>query len=198
MSPAINGTIDKPMAGCTDGAERINLFALVVYIPDPLARFLDDLRRELTPGCLPRAHVTILPPRALSISVDAAADNARSIVSGFAPFDISAASVDIFRPTDVIYIRIREGEQELRELYRTLNTGPLACDEQYPYQPHITLAQDLRPEQVQPLFELARKRWSAFPHSRRIRAERAFFVQSKADCTWVDLAELRLQGVPVA
>lgn len=186
------------MAGCTNGAERINLFALVVYIPDPLARFLDDLRRELTPGCLPRAHVTILPPRPLAISVEAAAEKARSVVSGFAPFDIAAAAVDIFQSTDVVYIRIKEGERELRELYRTLNVGPLACDEQYPYQPHITLAQDLKPGQVQPIYELARKRWAAYPHSRRIRAARAFFVQSKADCTWVDLAELGLQGVPVA
>ena len=38
------------MAVCPDGAERMNLFALVVYIPDPLAKFLDDLREELVPA----------------------------------------------------------------------------------------------------------------------------------------------------
>ena len=53
------------MAFGTGGAQRINLFALVVYIPDPLAGFLDDLRKELVANCLPRAHVTILPPRPL-------------------------------------------------------------------------------------------------------------------------------------
>ena len=186
------------MAGCTNGAEPINLFALVVYIPDPLAGFLDDLRRELTPGCLPRAHVTILPPRPLSISAEAAAEKARSVVSGFAPFDILAGEVEVFNFTDVIYIGVKEGERELRELYRMLNTGPLACADPYPYQPHITLAQELKPGQVEQISELARKRWAACPYSRRIRAERAFFVRSKADCTWVDLAEFRLQGVPVA
>jgi 2'-5' RNA ligase len=185
------------MDGGTNGAERINLFALVIYIPDPLARFLDDLRKELTPGCLPRAHVTILPPRPLIFSVDAATERARSIVSGFAPFDILLGGVEIFQSTDVIYIGIKDGEQELRDLYRTLNTGSLASDEQYPFQPHITLAQDLIPGHVQEILELARKRWSACPHSRRIRADRAFFVQSKDDGTWADLAEFRLQGVPV-
>jgi len=30
-----------------------------------------------------------------------------------------------------------------------------------------------------------------------LRAERACFVQSTIECTWVDLAEIRLAGVPV-
>jgi len=186
------------MAGGTNGAEHINLFALVVYVPDPLARFLDDLRRELTPGCLPRAHVTILPPRPLIFSVAAATEKARSIVSGFAPFDVLLDGVEIFQSTDVIYLAIKDGERELRELYRTLNTGSLASDEQYPYEPHITLAQELEPGQVKEIYELARKHWAACPHSRRFYAERAVFVQSKDDGTWVDLAEFRFQGVPVA
>ena len=186
------------MDGCTNGAEHINLFALVVYIPDPLARFLDDLRIELTPGCLPRAHVTILPPRPLVFSVDAATERARSVVSGFAPFDILPGRVEIFQSTDVIYIGIKDGERELRELYHTLNTGSLASDEQYPFEPHITLAQELKPGQVQETYELAQKRWAAYPLSRRFRADRAFFVQSKDDGTWIDLAEFWFQGVAVA
>jgi len=43
--------------------DRINSFALVSYIPEPLAGFLDRLRQELVPDCFLRAHVTILPPR---------------------------------------------------------------------------------------------------------------------------------------
>jgi len=186
------------MDGCTNGAERINLFALVVYIPDPLAQFLDDLRRELTPGCLPRAHVTILPPRPLSTSAPVAIEKARSVVSGFAPFEIATGEVEIFNSSDVIYIAIREGDRELRELYRSLNNDALAFKEPYPYQPHITLAQDLKPGQVSEIRQRAQARWADYRGSRRVRAERAVFVQSKADCTWVDLAEFRLQGVPVA
>ena len=185
------------MVLCTNGADRINLYALVVYIPDPLARFLDDLRKELVPGCLPHAHVTILPPRPLNAETTEAIERARTLVSGFAPFEITAGEVQIFPSTDVIYIGINNGERELREMYRTLNQGPLAFEEPFPYHPHITLAQGLTPERVTPLYELAGKRWSAFPHSRRLRAERACFVQSTVACTWVDLAEFRLTGVPV-
>src|SRR5712692_8234319 len=103
------------MAFGIDGAERINLFALVVYIPDPLARFLDDLRKELVPDCLPRAHATILPPRPLSAATDAAIEQARTVAGGFAPFDITTGDVEIFPTTDVIYISIKQGERELRE-----------------------------------------------------------------------------------
>jgi len=31
--------------------DRINSFALVSYIPEPLAGFLDRLRQELVPNC---------------------------------------------------------------------------------------------------------------------------------------------------
>ena len=185
------------MAVCPNGAERMNLFALVVYIPDPLARFLDDLRKDLVPGCLPRAHVTILPPRPLAADVDGALHLARTTVAGFAPFDILAGEVKIFPSTDVIYLNIKEGECELREMYRALNQGALAFHEPFPYQPHITLAQDLAQDQVQPLYDLACKRWAGFSHSRRIHAERTCFVQSQDACTWADLAEFRLAGLPV-
>ena len=40
--------------------DRINSFALVTYIPEPLAGFLDRLRQELVPNCFLRAHATIL------------------------------------------------------------------------------------------------------------------------------------------
>ena len=38
--------------------ERLNVFALVIYVPGPLGKFLDDLRRKLVPGCNPHAHVS--------------------------------------------------------------------------------------------------------------------------------------------
>ena len=175
----------------------MNLFALVVYLPDPLGEFLDDLRKELVPGCRPRAHVTILPPRPATADLDGALHHARTTVAGFAPFDILTGEVEIFPVTDVIYLSVKEGARELREMYRALNRGPLAFQEPFPYHPHITLAQDLAHDQVKPLYELARKRWDGFAHSRRIHAERTFFVKSPDSCTWADLAEFKLMGVPV-
>jgi len=185
------------MVSCPDGVERINLFAAVVYIPDPLAKLLDDLRKEMVAGCVVRAHVTVLPPRLLQVAPEAAVSAARPIAEDFAPFEIEAGEVEIFQATDVIYIGIKKGVDQLRQMYRALNRGPLAFQEPFAYHPHITLAQGLGPEQVEKLYRLARDRWEAFPHAKRLFADRVHFVQSTNACTWLDLAEFSLRGVPV-
>src|SRR5438477_12730676 len=113
------------MVSCPDGVERINLFAAVVYIPDPLAKFLDDLRKEMVSGCVVRAHVTVLPPRPLQVAPEAAVSDARSIAEDFAPFEIEGGEVEIFRATDVIYICIKKGVDHLRMMYLASFRGPV-------------------------------------------------------------------------
>jgi 2'-5' RNA ligase len=186
------------MAVSPNGADRINLFALVVYIPDPLAKYLDDLRHDMVPGCIVRAHVTMLPPRPLSSDPADAIERAREVLSRFAPFEIEPGEIEVFPKTDVIYIGIKKGDRELRQIYRALNGGSLAFREEFSYHPHITLAQGLQPDKVQSLAQAARDRWAEFPYSRTIPADRACFVQSTVSCTWADLAEFRLGAVPLS
>lgn len=178
-----------------NGVGRINLFALVIYIPDPLGGFLDALRKELAPTCIPHAHVTILPPRPLAAKPEAACEAARNLVAEFAPFELEAGEVEIFPATDVIYIGLRRGAAELRQMHNALNTGPLAFQEPFPYYPHITVAQNLTPEQVQPLYADARRRWTEFRESRTFPGATAAFVQSTNCGTWVDLANVNLGAV---
>ncbi len=43
------------MTECTEGPGLlVNSFAVVAYIPNPLRSFLDALRLELAPDCLPK------------------------------------------------------------------------------------------------------------------------------------------------
>src|ERR1043166_2886422 len=107
------------------GMEKLNQFALVIYIPDMLARFLDELRLELVAGCRPRAHVTVLPPRPLQ-DVEAALEEVRSLSPEFPPFEIELGDVEVFPKTNVIYIGLRRGEVEMRAMHAAMNTGPLA------------------------------------------------------------------------
>ena len=53
------------MASDPRPGERINLFSLVTYLPEPPAEFIHHHRQELVPGCSLRAHVTHLVPRPL-------------------------------------------------------------------------------------------------------------------------------------
>ena len=51
------------------GGRTLGQFALVSYLSDPLASFLDRLRLDLDPKCSPHAHVTILPPRPMTCEI---------------------------------------------------------------------------------------------------------------------------------
>jgi 2'-5' RNA ligase len=182
---------------CDNGEQDlINNFALVTYIPDPLGKFLDDLRRELAPGFVPHAHVTILPPRPLSATPQAAIEAVRSRIYDFAPFEIEAGQVEVFQKSDVVYLSVGQGHQELLAMHRAMNVGPLAYKEPYPYHPHITLAQDLTHEQSVRLAELARRRWSAYPYQRMFPLETMVFVQSSVQKLWFDLARFELDHAP--
>src|SRR5712692_2515517 len=129
---------------CKSGGEDlVNCFSFVTYIPDPLRKFLDDLRRELVPGFVPNAHLTILPPRPLSGTPEDAIETIRARISDFSPFEIETGEVLVFPVSDVIYLSIKEGSKELLPMYKSLNVGPLQYQEPFPYHPHITLAQGL-------------------------------------------------------
>jgi 2'-5' RNA ligase len=177
--------------------ERPNVFALVIYIPDPLGRFLDDLRRELVPHYNPHAHVSVLPPRPIHNGWREAANQARALLEAWTPFEVELTSIQVFQKTDVIYIEIGAGASQLYELHAAMNTSALAFDEPFEYHPHITLAQEVRHDGVEELIALARRRWQEYQGPRSFRAERAVFVQNTVDNCWVDLAEYSLGVVAV-
>jgi 2'-5' RNA ligase len=176
---------------------RPNVFALVIYIPEPLGQFLDNLRRELVPGCNPHAHVSVLPPRSLAVDWHSASEEARILAEGWTPFDVELTSVEIFPMTQVIYLEVGAGASELRNMHDAMNTRTLEFTEPYPYQPHITLAQEIDPKEVAHLHELAVRRWQEFRGPRSFHAERAVFVQNPRDNIWVDLASYALGAVAV-
>jgi 2'-5' RNA ligase len=177
--------------------ERLNVFALVIYIPPPLGRFLDELRRELVPHYNPHAHVSVLPPRPLRVDWEAASGEARALTEGWPPFDVELTTIEVFPKTDVIYIEIGQGAEELYSLHSAMNRSALEFQEPYPYRPHITLAQDVCRDRVAELTELARLRWAEFRGPRTFHADRAVFVQNTVANCWLDLAEYSLGAVAV-
>src|ERR1700756_1891253 len=97
--------------------DRLNVYALVIYIPGPLGAFLDDLRRELVPGCNPHAHVSLLPPRPLAVDWQVASTQVQHVMEGWKPFDIELADIEIFPVTDVIYIGVGAGAEGLQRMH---------------------------------------------------------------------------------
>jgi 2'-5' RNA ligase len=182
-------TMRLEMSGCNGVGNAINSFALISYLPEPMAGFLDSLRCELVPRCQAKTHVTILPPRPLASGVpeDAWSDLNDSL-NLFPPFRVELTSVEVFAGTNVIYISIGAGFRELEQMHAALNQGPLQFDEPYKYHPHVTLAQQLSAEQVEAAAALARRRWREFPYSRSFTVDRLTFVQNTEENRWADLA----------
>jgi len=172
--------------------DRINSFALVSYIPEPLGGFLDRMRQELVPDCFLRAHVTILPPRPISSSPGAAWDLIRWYAPQFAPFEVDLTSVEVFPVSDVIYVNIASGSEQLNKMHATLNADGLRCPEAFAYHPHVTLAQNLQPDQVDELTRVARARWAECSYSKKFLVDKAVFVQNTRRNAWIDLGECRL------
>jgi 2'-5' RNA ligase len=170
----------------------INSFSLVAYLPEPLAGFVGQLRRELVPDCRARAHITLLPPRALSCRADAALSQIRKTVEGFPSFEVQFGEVRFFPQTNVVYLSIQRGLKELEILHQILNYGDAKGQENYPYEPHLTLAQQIDPGAMAPAGELVSRRWQEFPHERSFLVDSLTFVQNTSDNIWMDLAEIPL------
>lgn len=174
------------------GVEYLNSFALVSYIPEPLAGFLDRLRCELVPNCFLRAHVTILPPRPIDSAPEKAWTQLREAAYSLEPIDVELSHIEIFPVSDVIYVALGPGRERLMQLHDLLNTGRVAYKEPFLFHPHVTLAQNLSPDEVDELSVVARKRWTEYSGPRGFRVETITFVQNTRWHGWIDLAETTL------
>lgn len=170
----------------------LNIFALVIYIPDPLGRFLDDLRRELAPHYNPHAHVSVLPPRQLTVDWKQASDEAQAVAESWQPFEIELTDINTFPVTNVVYLEVGRGTDDLRALHERMNVQSLAFHEPFCYHPHSTVAQEIPAGHAAEAADLARRRWREFRGRRSFMAENAVFVQSKTSDCWVDLAAYSL------
>ncbi len=177
--------------------DRINSFALVNYIADPLGDFLTRLREELVPGCVAASHVTVLPPRPLEADPLVAGESIRPRVESHPSFLIEITGMEIFATTSVVYASIGKGRRDLRTLHQDLNAGLVYYDEPFPYHPHITLVQNVDPVTVPALFEMARRRWEEESPNPRFVVDRLHFVQNTVANRWVDLVTYELDAIPV-
>jgi 2'-5' RNA ligase len=174
------------MHGCN--GQGVNSFALISYLPEPLAGYLDSLRCELVPRCQARTHITILPPRPLAVGLpENAWRDLSDHLDGFPPFRVELSTIEVFEGTNVIYLSVGAGRRELQQMHAALNRGPVEFAEPYEYHPHVTLAQQLLPEQVEAAAALARRRWREFSSSHSFMVDRLTFVQNTVDNQWADL-----------
>ena len=173
---------------------RTQRYALVAYVRNPVGEFVESLRKELHPE-LPHlaAHVTLLPPRLLHGTESAALENMEELCKEVEPFEVSLGEVETFIPvTPTVFIRVAHAAYRMRELHDRLNVNALACHEEWPYMPHLTIVKMGAEDQAQYAYRVARTRWAEFDQSRCIEVRDLTFVREEAQNRWVDLAEIPL------
>ncbi len=116
----------------------------------------------------------------------------------FQPFRVELGEVRVFQVTQVIYLSLQAGYAELCRIHSLLNTGWLEFREPFPYHPHLTLAQDVPPENLAGAVEIAARRWREFPHGRDFSIDRLTFVQNTLDNRWTDLASWELEPLKIS
>src|SRR5438874_3289130 len=171
------GCNSKGVPAGLPAGQYLNVFALVIYIPDPLGGFLDQLRTHLVPGSNPHAHVSVLPPRSITVEWPVAAARVRSLAADWPPFDIELAGIEIFPVTNVIYIELDAGAAQLHRMHAASNAGVLAFPEPFEYHPHITLAQEIPLEDLAEAKRTARRLWSECQGPRVLRDDRPSLAQ---------------------
>lgn len=191
------------MASWKDQVNRFgklrNPYSVVCYLGGELARFVCELRSELS-GCDVKPHLTILPPRELGIDPSIAiAEFERLSGAQPEPFTVRVGKVAVFDETQVIKLDLANDSdvKKLAVLHDDMSSGVLQQVETYGYNPHITLSMEADPTRTQEFLELARKRWTEFTGSREVTVERLSLVRQADDDSWNDLAEVVI-GQPVA
>jgi 2'-5' RNA ligase len=141
-----------------------------------------------------QSHVTVLPPRTLSVDVEVAESELRSSLPDYPPFEVALPRLRVFRETSVVFADVSDGRAELLAMHRDLNTGPLWYPEPHEYHPHVTLAQGLPPELLDEVYEWAQRKWYESAPTDSFLVDTLTFVQNTVGNRWLDLSEHALRG----
>jgi len=123
---------------------------VAIGLPEPVATELQGWREKLGDPTANRIvpHITLLPPTAVPADkLNDVEEHLRSVAAEGDPFDIRLRGTCTFRPvTPVVFVQLVEGIAECDLLARHVRSGPLARELEYPYHPHVTVAQDVSDE----------------------------------------------------
>jgi 2'-5' RNA ligase len=175
-------------------------YALVAYVKSPVGEFVENLRRELHPA-LPHllAHLTLLPPRPLHGTENAALQLLSTVCSQAEPFEVTLGDMETFVPTTpTVYIRVAQAASRMRELHDKLNTDALSFAEEWPYTPHLTVVKMPTEQAAREALQTARERWRQYSGNRTIPLKKLTFVREEAQNCWVDLAPVSLGATLVS
>jgi 2'-5' RNA ligase len=123
------------------------LLGVAIAIPQPHATALANWRRQVgDPAAdLVFPHVTLLPPTPVPAeSMDDVEKHLAEAAAEHEPFVMHLAGTGTFRPTSpVVFIQVATGVSDCELLEDAIRRGPLERELEFPYHPHVTVAQEI-------------------------------------------------------
>ena len=157
-------------------SSRVGRFAVVAYLPEPLSSLLSGLQSALPGDRCARPHVTLLPPRPLSGSLEQVSDEITGLIEKCSPFDVELAEVCCFPDTNVLYLSMSAGRREIAAIHAHLDAQFPTYREEFEFLPHVTLSGTVPSEDIGIVMAATQAAWSNLPCSRRFRVDRTEFL----------------------
>jgi 2'-5' RNA ligase len=137
-------------------SDQITL-GVVITVPEPHATVLTNWRRQVgdPQADLIFPHITLLPPTAVPAAdypmIEA---HLREVAAQRDPFAMHLFGTSTFRPiSPVVFIQVARGLADCELLEKAIRSGPLERDLDFPYHPHVTVAQDVPDEALDEAYE---------------------------------------------
>lgn len=120
---------------------------VAIAVPEPWGGRLQGYRTELgddTAAGIP-THITLMPPFEVADHEMPAVEQHLAEASTLnTAFRVHLRGTGTFRPVSpVVFVTVVEGISGCEQLAGSVRRGPLACDLQFPYHPHVTVAHHL-------------------------------------------------------
>ena len=120
---------------------------VAIAVPEPWGAQLQDYRMGLGDGSavgIP-THITLCPPYEIDRADLPVIEQHLAEASATNPsFRVHLRGTGTFRPVSpVVFVTVVEGISGCEQLALSIRRGPLECDLQFPYHPHVTVAHHL-------------------------------------------------------
>ena len=128
-----------------------------IPMPAPYDATLQQWRRQSGDPManLVMPHLTLIPPTPVAEeALDRVLANLRERCAGLAPFPLLLKGTGTFQPvSDVVFIAVASGISGCEMLAERLRTDDLRPQLDFPFHPHVTVAQNVSAEALEAAFE---------------------------------------------
>ena len=131
-------------------------YGIAIFPSKKLQDLVNSYRKRYDPHyALVSPHITLLPAITLEEEeVEAFVERVQEIAASIGPIQLDVNKVKSFQPVNnVIYLKI-EDDPNLTDLYEKLHALGKNSEEDYPFIPHITIAQQLSVEEHSDIIEV--------------------------------------------